>query len=139
MKRSLLVACLVQLGCGPSADQADLTRKVAQLERRVLKLESAGARGRSKVRSPATRRRAAGTPGPEATVAALVQGDALRVFLRQGDRRLPLPGRVPPGTYEIRARFDLDAPVRAAGEIELTDGEKVTIACDRANALCQRQ
>lgn len=136
-RRLLLLSTLVSLGCGRPSDDRELARKVAQLERRVLKLESSGARGTSKVR--AHRRRPPTAPSPEATVAVLVEGDAQRVFLRTGDRRLPLPGRVPPGDYEIRARFELDTPVVAAGNVELTDGEAITIVCNGTVQICRRQ
>ncbi len=69
-----------------------------------------------------------------ATAEVLAGGDANQIFLVGEDRRWG-PGKVPVGTYDIEAWFGADRVL--AGQILLAAGDRTTITCERAQALCR--
>jgi serine/threonine protein kinase len=60
-------------------------------------------------------------------------GDANQVFLIAEDRRHS-PGEIPVGTYDIEAWFGTDRVL--VGQLNLTEGERVTITCQSSFATC---
>ncbi|MBX2800648.1 MAG: serine/threonine protein kinase [Myxococcales bacterium] len=66
-------------------------------------------------------------PSPTGLPQIGVAGDADRVWLVRGGRRHELPGRVPPGTYEIVAMFAGGEPV-SAGQTTVAADQRITCA-----------
>jgi hypothetical protein len=71
--------------------------------------------------------------GPGGTV--LVRGDATRVWLVSGTKRLS-PGEVPAGSYTIMAAFP-STEAAVAGQLTLQANETVTLNCQSSFALCR--
>ena len=57
------------------------------------------------------------------------------VELTDGTATFPIPGRVPPGRYDIRAAFD-DDPPSPAGQIEVRGD--LELVCKASFAMCGR-
>lgn len=64
-----------------------------------------------------------------------VVGDADRVVLVGAIHRYGVPGRVPPGKYSVAAAFS-GRPPKAAGALEVVDGETLTVRCDEMLETC---
>jgi hypothetical protein len=73
-------------------------------------------------------------PGPAAVPVALT-GPAT-ASLVSGDATWPLPGPVPPGTYEIVATFPGRAPA-GAGRLTVLPGSAPTVECIGGFFLCR--
>jgi len=58
------------------------------------------------------------------------------VWLVSGNKTLP-PGKVAPGTYEVRARFQA-TEVKAMSRLVLEAGQVVTLRCDPDFLVCTR-
>jgi hypothetical protein len=76
-------------------------------------------------------------PPPAPAMARVTMSGAKSVELSGRAGTFP-PGKIPAGTYTIRAVFGHDAPV-TAGEITLTGGETVTLVCNDRFKRCMPQ
>ena len=86
-----------------------------------------------------TRTPAATPPELEAdAVAVRVEGDGAHVTLENRDGSHPVPGSVPPGAYDIRARFGSAEPM-TCGSVVLVAGASVTLYTDSAFTSCERR
>jgi len=70
------------------------------------------------------------------TAEVAVDGPVERVVLVAGETRHPVPGDVPPGTYNIEATFP-GRPPAPAGQVTVHEGEAVTLECKAGFFLCQ--
>jgi hypothetical protein len=74
-------------------------------------------------------------PPVPSTAAIRVTGDAARVHLVEGTRRIS-GGRVPPGTYTIEVVFRQGEAVQQQGEITLGAGQSAIVKCQAAFYRC---
>lgn len=63
--------------------------------------------------------------------------EGVRVVFVGKDKTWPA-GRIPPGSYEIRAYFDPTNP-KPQGKLHLAPGDRVTVACSRLYERCERR
>jgi hypothetical protein len=75
------------------------------------------------------------TPPDDALATVVVTGDASRVWLESASGRFPA-GRVPPGTYRVKAFFEGADPV-SAGEIVVEAGQTRELRCVSALLVCR--
>lgn len=136
-----LFTSMLLSGCGASqAEMDNLKRRISTLERRVRSLEGGPAKAKSKVKSKRGRGKAKAKnkvpaePGAQGSVD--IAGDALRVFVAGPRKRLPVPGIVPAGSYEILATFQEDKAPIVAGKVTLAADAKVLITCEAAQSRC---
>ena len=80
--------------------------------------------------SPARR-----TSSDRATVS--VEGDASQVTLTSGGAGIPVPGPVPPGSYEIRATFPGRGGPFPVDDVTLAAGQTYRVTCRSSLALCR--
>ncbi|MFH1466899.1 MAG: hypothetical protein ABIO70_21120, partial [Pseudomonadota bacterium] len=78
-------------------------------------------------------------PPPPAPGSYKVVGHALEAFLKQGGRRFDPGAELPPGRYDIWAKFDRTvgaAPIRV-GVVTIPAGTTVTLSCDADLTICR--
>lgn len=149
----IVAGVTVTSGCAGSdaAEVEALKRRIANLETRTKQLESlAGVPGGGAQRGAKSRQRgsAASKPGeggtrkttptidPSEGAELTLTGDALKVMVTIGQRRMAPRGVAPAGEATVLAQFtEGQAPVQA-GTGTLTAGSKVTINCDSASQTC---
>ena len=77
------------------------------------------------------------TPSPEETDVRVTFTGSRSLVLESGDRRIPMPGAAPPGTYTILADFG-DGLV-PAGQVTLRAGMDAVIACESFFVQCTQR
>jgi hypothetical protein len=135
-----LVACGRGAQTETAQDVDALTRRVTSLERRMQQMEGGerpqaegkahegDAKGEAKPDGDKAER-----PG-KATVALV--GDALQVQLLHNKRKLPVPGPVPPGEFEVEAVFTEGEAPAVVGKVTVPAEGSVTITCAAATKTC---
>ena len=75
-------------------------------------------------------------PAPPLAAQVSTSGPATWVELRAADQRITLPGKAPPGTYTIWARFE-GSPAARCGTVTLAADQTITVHTDPVFASCE--
>ena len=144
-----LMLCLLVGGCGafgdtdaPTRDEIEaLDRRIGQVEKRTKTLEKRVLNEADKPdkKPPENNKKGEDPEGeekpPVVKTKVAVQGDATRVVLTVGKRRLVLPAEVPVGEYAIMAAFADQKPVKT-GNVTVEKNKPLTLTCTAASKTC---
>jgi hypothetical protein len=139
VRRILTIAALLStsLACGRgSQDQAQeidaLKRRVTSLERRIASVEGNAPKSTKTEGEGATEPAAA----PPTKNNVDLNGDAARVVLVHDKKRVPLPGSVPPGEYELWAMYAAGEAPEQSGTVTVTADQPLVVTCAAAARTC---
>ena len=134
--KQLISICVLVLsvsacnGQGPTQEEFDaLKRRVVALERMAKGMDQQKG---GKAKAPAAPSKPA---GPKTGIQ--VTGDALKVVVSVGKRRMGIPAAIPEGEYTIHALFTQGAKPVEAGKLTAKGKQPITVNCTAATKLCE--
>lgn len=130
---SICVLTLAMSACtseGPSKEEFDaLKRRVVFLEKKAKGMDQQKG---VKSKAPAA---SAKPMGPKTGIQ--LTGDALKVVVSAGKRRIGIPAALPEGEYTIHALFTQGAKPIEAGKLTAKGKEPITVNCTAATQKCE--
>jgi len=122
-----LTACSNQ---GATKEEFDaLKRRVMALEKKAKGMDQKGGKAKAPPSSPQK------PPGPKTPIK--VTGNAIKVVLTMGKRRIGVPAGVPEGDYTIHALFTQGAKPVEAGKLTVKGKTPITIDCSSESKKCE--
>jgi hypothetical protein len=128
-----LVVMLVTACSGQGASQEEfdaLKRRVIVLEKKTRSMDQQKG-GKAKAAQGAAPK----PTGPKTPIKAT--GDALKVVLTVGKRRIAIPAAVPEGEYAIHALFTQGAKPVEAGKLTAKGKAPITVNCTAESSKCE--